>query len=518
MNDFNQAPGASRSVWVESITAPAYSAIPDDAVADVCVVGAGIAGLTTAYLLAKEGLSVVVLNDGPVGGGETSRTTAHLSNALDDRYIEIERIHGHERSRLAAESHTAAIDRIQAIATQENIHCDFTRVDGHLFLAPGMDIDLLRQEKEAAHRAGLTDVSLLNGTPLPGAETTPCLKFPRQGQFHPLKYVYGLAQSFTRLGGRLYTSTHVSSVTGGKPARVETTSGRIVRSDAVVMATNTPVNDLVAMHLKQAAYRTYVLGIQVPKGSVRKALYWDTQDPYHYVRLQSWSDRSDMLIIGGEDHKTGQADDTEERHTRLTSWTRSLFGTIGTIEFQWSGQIMESVDGLAFIGRNPMDESNVYIATGDSGMGMTHGMIAGMLLTDLIQGRHNPWTDVYDPSRVRIGATQELAQENANVAVQYADWVTGGDVDSLNQIPLNSGAVMRDGMSKIAVYRDERKVYHARSAVCPHLGCIVSWNPSEHSWDCPCHGSRFDKYGKVVNGPALSDLTPVELKDRAAHS
>ena len=507
--------GHTRSVWMTMPEAPLFAALPDDAVTDVCIVGAGMAGLSTAYLLAREGLSVIVLDDGPIGGGETGRTTAHLSNAIDDRYVEIERLHGREGARMAAESHTTAINRIEAIAREQRISCDFERVDGYLFLAPGDAPSLLEQELEAARRAGLTDVELLPKTPVTGFGDVPCLRFPNQGQFHPLKYVTGLTQAIKNLGGRIYTSTHVTTVTGGSRAKIETESGRIVEADAVVMATNTPVNDLVAIHLKQAAYRTYVIGAQVPRGSVPKALYWDTQDPYHYIRLHSWDDRHDMLIIGGEDHKTGQADDTADRHARLARWARTHFSRFGEIEFQWSGQILESMDGLAFIGRNPMDAPNVYIATGDSGMGMTHGTIAGILLTDLIRKRANPWAELYDPSRVRMRATPEFAQENANVVAQYAEWMTGGDVDSLDRIPLNSGAIVREGMSKIAVYRDAHGAYHAHSAVCTHLGCIVSWNSTEQTWDCPCHGSRFDKQGKVVNGPALSDLAPATLKDHA---
>lgn len=495
--------------------APPYAALPDDAITDVCVVGAGIAGLSTAYLLARDGLSVIVLDDRHIGGGETGRTTAHLSNAIDDRYVEMERVHGREGARLAAESHTTAINRIETIAREEHISCDFERVDGYLFLAPDDTPSLLEEELEAAHRAGLTDTQLLTRMPFTGLGDVPCLKFPQQGQFHPLKYLTGLTQAITRLGGRIYTSTHVTAVTGGSRANIQTQSGRIVEADAVVMATNTPVNDLVAIHLKQAAYRTYVIGAKIQKGSVPKALYWDTQDPYHYIRLHPWDDRNDMLLIGGEDHKTGQADDSVDRHARLARWAATHFAGLGEIEFEWSGQILESMDGLAFIGLNPMDDPNVYIATGDSGMGMTHGTIAGIILTDLIRGRTNPWAELYDPSRVRVRATPEFAQENANVVAQYAEWMTGGDVDSVKNIPLDSGAVVRQGMSKIAVYRDAKGAYHTHSAVCTHLGCIVSWNATEQTWDCPCHGSRFDKQGTVVNGPAVSNLEPAPLKDHA---
>jgi Rieske Fe-S protein len=294
-----------------------------------------------------------------------------------------------------------------------------------------------------------------------------------------------------------------------------------VSAAAVVVATNTPVNDLVAIHTKQAAYLTYVVGALVPRGSVTKALYWDTGDPYHYVRVHTEStpeatdERAhDILIVGGEDHKTGQADDALDRYARLEDWARERFPAMQDIVFRWSGQVMEPVDGLAFIGRNPLDSENVYIATGDSGMGMTHGTIAGILLTDLVIGRRNPWVTLYSPSRKAVRAAKEFVKETINMASQYADWLTGGDVSSADELALGTGAVLRRGLKKVAVYRDEQGNLHERLAVCTHLGCIVRWNSSEHTWDCPCHGSRFDRNGQVLNGPAIRSLDEVEAEEK----
>jgi nitrite reductase/ring-hydroxylating ferredoxin subunit len=252
-----------------------------------------------------------------------------------------------------------------------------------------------------------------------------------------------------------------------------------------------------------------VVGASIPKGSVTRALYWDTLDPYHYLRLQSYKDR-DILIVGGEDHKTGQADDCADRFARLEQWTRERFSQVGGIEFRWSGQVMEPADYLAFIGRNPLDSDNVFIATGDSGQGVTHGTIAGILLTDLIQGRKNRWEDLYSPSRVTLRALSEYAGENINVAGQFADYVTAGDIKSVDELKPGQGAVMREGLSKIAVYRDESGTVHRRSAVCPHLGCVVAWNACERTWDCPCHGSKYTAEGRAYNGPANTDLAEVD--------
>ncbi len=393
--------GQSTLLWAVTAEIPPQDVLSASAHADVCIVGAGIAGMTTAYLLARRGKSVIVLDDGPIAGGQTRRTTAHLANAIDDRYVEIERLHGQEGARLAAASHTAAIDRIEAIVAEERIDCDFERLDGFLFAPPGESAEILDREHDAAHCAGLTAVERVARAPLDGFETGPCLRFPRQGQFHPLKYLIGLARAILRDGGRIFTGTRVVTIAGGSPARIASKAGPVVTADAVVVATNSPVNNRVAIHTKQAPYLSYVIAARVPRGSVSKALYWDTADPYHYVRLQADSSNQaeDLLIVGGEDHKTGQADDADERYARLEAWARERFPTIWDVAFRWSGQVLETIDGLAFIGRNPRDAPNVFIASGDSGMGMTHGTIAGLLLTDLILGRANPWAALYDPAQ-----------------------------------------------------------------------------------------------------------------------
>ncbi len=500
--------GKTDSIWATTATVSVESPLNHSANTGVCIIGAGIAGLTTAYLLAKEGKSVIVLDDGPIGGGETGRTTAHLSNALDDRYFEIERLHGAKGARLAAESHTAAIDRIEQIVREEKIDCDFERLDGFLFRFPGQAAEYLDEEFEAARRAG-ADVQMAERAPIPQYNSGKCLRFPGQAMFHPLRYLSGLAGAIERMGGMIYTRSHVEEIRDGHPVQIRVKGGYTVSATAAVVATNTPINDWVKIHTKQAPYRTYVIGALVAKNAIPRALFWDTADPYHYVRLQNYSERHDVLIIGGEDHKTGQAHHTVERFERLEDWAREMFPEIEYVEFTWSGQVMEPVDALAFIGRNPGEEC-VYIATGDSGHGMTHGTIAGVLLTDLIQSRENAWAQLYDPSRKTIRAIGEFAKQNLNVFAQYAEFFKPGDVTSEDRIPNGHGAVMRRGLQKIAVYRDEAGELHSFSAVCPHLGCVVDWNSTEQTWDCPCHGSRFDPQGKVINGPANSDLGPAD--------
>ena len=499
------------SVWMETAKIDRQPALKNDIHVDVCVVGAGIAGLTTAYQLSRAGFRVAVIESRQLAAGQTQRTSAHLTNAHDNLYSEVEKIHGVEGTRIAAESHSRAIDFIEQTVQEHRMECDFRRLAGYLFKGPDQSDDLLQKELEAAHRAGLTEVNSVGRAPIPSFDTGRCLQYPRQAQFHPLKYLNYLVTQIRINGGEIYQDTAVKEVKGGRTATIETVHGPVVTAHHLVVATNSPINDIYAIHTKQAPYLTYMIGVQIPHGSISPALYWDTERPYHYVRVQPCDDQSDVLLIGGEDHKAGQATDQETRHEKLEQWGRERFSPFGDVVFSWSGMVMETTDGGAFIGRNPGDESNVYIATGDSGMGLTHGTIAGILLSDLIQERKNPWADFYDPARKPVAgsAWRHFLSENANVAKEMVqDWISGGDQPDPDHLPEDCGTVVREGMAKYTLYRDAEGVLHKCSAVCPHLGCIVHWNRLEKTWDCPCHGSRFDAYGHVMQGPAISDLKP----------
>lgn len=517
--------GTSLSVWMSTKIQPAHAELPAESTVDVCVIGAGLAGVSTAYLLCREGKRVVVLDDGPIGGGETARTTAHLASVQDDRFTRLERYHGTRGARLAQESHAAAIDTIESICSREQIACGFERVDGYLFPHKSGEVDFLKRELEAARRAGLEGAELVPRAPLPGFDTGPALRFPRQAQFHPLQYLRGLSAATEKhAAAPVFFRAHADAIKRepkgdpkgdkrGGPVRVTTTDGKAVTAGAVVVATNAPINSLVELPLKQAAYRSYVVALRVPKGAIPRALYWDTEDPYHYVRLQDEDATSDLLIVGGEDHRTGQDENPEARFHCLESWTRERFPEATELVIRWSGQVMEPMDGLGYIGRSPGDGDNIYMITGDSGQGMTHGTLGAVLITDLILGRKNPWETLYEPSRKTLRAAAEFLRENANVAVQYLDWLGGSDVHGLADIAPGSGALVRKGGSFMAVYRDEAGVCHARSGVCTHLGGIVTWNPVEKTWDCPCHGTRYSALGRVLNGPANTDLPVLKLEE-----
>jgi glycine/D-amino acid oxidase-like deaminating enzyme/nitrite reductase/ring-hydroxylating ferredoxin subunit len=512
--------GDKISLWEATTETGALHPLRGNVEADVCIVGAGIAGLSVAYRLVRDAQKVVVIDDGQIGRGMTGRTTAHLASAQDDGFYEIESRHGEEGARFAGESHAAAIDQIEANVREEHIDCGFERLDGYLFEPPNQGTENLRQEFEAAQRAGM-DVEWVERAPIAGFNTGPAIRYANQGQFHPLHYLRGLAAAIERNGGHIYTGSRVVDVQESEDGIAKTEEGHRIGARHFVVASNTPINDRYVIHTKQAPYTTYVIGLRLPKGLVPHALWWDMAEhagqedkpigmiPYHYVRVSAGADGDEVLVVGGEDHKTGQKDDFEQRYANLEDWTRIRWPEAREVVYRWSGQVMEPEDYMGFIGRNPADKDNVYIATGDSGQGMTHGTIAGILIPDLIMGRQNRWAKLYDPARLSFKAAGDFLKENINVAAQYRDWVTGGDVSHINEIEHGEGAVVRRGLKKIAAYRDPSGTIHEMTAVCPHMKCIVHWNRNEKTWDCPCHGSRFDAMGHVLNGPSVADLAPV---------
>ena len=509
--------GNHHSYWSESAGPLQFETLATDKITDVLVIGGGLAGVSAAYCLSKAGRRVILIEDGSLGSGETGRTTAHITYALDDRYYDLEKYFGEEKARLAAQSHKQALEWINSVVTLENIDCDFRRVDGHLFTDPTDKEENLDKELEATQRAGLPTEMVPSMPGFAPGKNQRAIRYPNQGQFHILKYLKGLADAIIRMGGEIYTNTHADSIdkTGARA------NGFSIRANHIVVATNTPVNDRLTMHTKQHAYRTYVIGAKIPKGALPYAMWWDTGNmdskwvakPYHYVRLEPMDDTHDLLIAGGEDHKTGQADEEHisesERYNRLESWTKSHFPYFSDIACKWSGQVMEPVDSLAYIGRNPGDE-NIYIITGDSGNGMTHCTLGGIIINDLITGNTNPWADLYDPSRITLRTGVDYLKENSNMAYKMVkDWVTAGDVDEASQLPAGKGAIISKGLEKLAVYKDEAGTLHSCSAVCPHLGGVLQWNDDEKSFDCPLHGSRFTAYGTVINGPAICGLKKI---------
>lgn len=513
----NVTSGSHHSYWNDSAEPLQYGTLQSDKITDVLVIGGGIAGLTTAYCLSKSGRRVILIEDGYLGSGESGRTTAHITYALDDRFYDLEKFFGQEKSRLAGQSHKHALDWIRSTIATEGIDCNFMNADGYLFLNPTDKEENLDRELDAVKRTGLP-VEMVQGIPgLQGGSGQRAIRFPQQGHFHILKYLKGLAEGIIKMGGEIYTNTHADEI-NSKGARA---NGFHIKANHIVVATNTPVNDLFTMHTKQWPYRTYVIAAKVPKGALPYAMWWDTGNmdskwvskPYYYVRLEPFDEQYDLLISGGEDHKTGQAEEEhiteEQRYEKLTAWTREHFPYFTEVAYKWSGQVMEPVDSLGFIGKNPGDD-NIYIITGDSGNGMTHGTLGGIIINDIILGNKNEYQDLYDPSRITLRTGVDYMKEMGNMAYRMVkDWISSGDVKEVNELAAGEGAVISKGLDKIAVYKDADGSVHTCSAVCPHMGGVLQWNKDEKSFDCPLHGSRFTAYGSVINGPAICGLKKI---------
>lgn len=503
------------SFWQEDVGLETRSPLTSDTECDLLVVGSGIAGLSTAYEAARFGWRVIVIDRAEtIGGMMTSRTTAHLATELDDYYHYLIKARGEDDARTYYESQVAAVNRIEAICRDEGIEADFTRLDGYLVPAEPGHMSDLEDEYDACRRIE-GDVEWADQPPFPLRAGERALRFPNQGRFHPLKYVRGLIAAIEAHGGRIYgSSAHVHDEESDGGVLIEIEAGPKIRANAAVFATNSPTNDKVAIHTKQIPDRTYVIAGPVPKGSVADALVWDTLEAYHYVRLQPLGDTEDLLIVGGEDHRTGMANDMDERFGQLERWTRDHYPSFAGVRYRWSGQVMEPVDFMPYSGRNPGNR-NIYVHTGDSGQGITNGVAGALNIAALLFEQKAHFAELFDPRRKPISATAlaEFFSGRAEDVVDFAGYLTPGEVDSVADIPRGEGALIRRGLHKVAAYRQDDGTLIERSAVCTHIGCLVHWNGLEKCWDCPCHGSQFRPDGSVINGPAVKPLAEMSPSD-----
>jgi Rieske Fe-S protein len=367
---------------------------------------------------------------------------------------------------------------------------------------------MVREEMQYARDAGL-QVEFTREIPLP-FPTAGGMRVDHQAQFHPRAFLLPLIDRLRTRGVQLFEHTRVTGVTDGEPCSVETTGGTVTARD-VIVAANVPINNRFALITKLPAYRTYAIGFRV-ETAVSSALFWDTDDPYHYTRVQPTLD-GPVVIVGGSDHKVGTEPDTLGCFAALADWTEQRFGPT-RVAYRWSGQIIEPVDGLPYIGLNTASR-HVYVATGYSGNGMTFGTLAGLLTSDLVLKRPNPYAELYDATRVKpLAAAVDFVTENIEFPKYVVrDRLTNADVEAQDPAEVQPGEgriVLVDGR-KQAIYHSPDGTRHALSPVCPHMGCDVSWNPAERSWDCPCHGSRFSATGDVLNGPAVSGLESISV-------
>ncbi|CAI5463281.1 unnamed protein product [Closterium sp. Yama58-4] len=491
-------PGLRRTVWGQLDLKPRFPKLESHVHADVAVIGGGIAGLSIAYQLQRKGKSTVLLERRCIGSGQTGRTTAHIMAWNDDFYMNLEKSFGRDNTALVAESHRQAIACIEDTVAREAIDCKFTRLDGYLFphdsKASTLEMLHLVTSSHGNQLAGSTRRARGQGsrtctwrtyraTP-PSAPCTRPSASPPPPSSTPSCTSTGWRTRLCAMGGRIFEQTvafrEEGSVTGaGAGAVVASKEGRgVVQAGAVVLATNSPINHNLLVHARQPADRSYVVGLHLPKGSVKRANWWDTASPYHYVRVEE-QEGCDVLVVGGGDHPVGMpAGHYHDVWGDLERWARPRWPTAQQTLFRWSGMVYEPVDFLGLYGRNPMDATETYIATGDSGQGMTGGTIAAMIISDLICRRPNPFVEIYSPSRL-----PPLSKESLSLA--------GSVVSHTIQVPpapVNT---------------------RCKSPTWPHMGCSVHWNPNDATFDCPCHGSHLDHLGRCINGPAKADLSPL---------
>jgi glycine/D-amino acid oxidase-like deaminating enzyme/nitrite reductase/ring-hydroxylating ferredoxin subunit len=501
-----QVDSKSIPIWYENSTSTRYPKLNYPAQVDVCIVGAGIAGLMTAYQLLKAGKTVAILESRQIGSGETGNTSAHLCTSLDDHYYHLQDLHGNDGAALAAASHATALNELERIIKTENIECDFVRIPGILYTGDNTDdVALLDREFEAAKSCGLKNVMRSNTPKDHTFNLGQYLVFPNQARFHPLQFLTALAKIITDLGGKIYENSHVSNIDRDTNLAVSTTTGHTVRAEHVVTATNAPFQTSLGTLLNIVPNRSYAIGAIVPKGSVLDALYWDTDTPYHYIRIQPQDDKTDCLIIGGEDHRVGIMAKANP-FLELESWAIKRFPQITSFPYRWSGQILEPLDSLPYIGKHPSLE-NTYVVTGDSGDGLTSGAIASLLIADLICGKENPWEQLYSLNRKSKKPTNSLLKNAWESTLSYVKYAAPQNFKSSKSIARNEGAIVLQDKKLRAVFKDKNLHEKPCTAVCSHMGALLQWNTIEKTWDCPAHGSRFDVDGNVLCGPALKGLS-----------
>ena len=494
--------------WLDSPADIAFPQVAEDLDTEVLVIGGGVTGVTTAWLLARGGRQVTLVERETIGARDSGHTTAHLTYMTDTRLSDLVATISRKSAQLAWQAGHEAMQLIRDAVESTSIDCNFAIVPGYLAAAEEADQSLegvaLREEADLARELGF-DVEMDGVNPVTGSTA---IVFPDQMRFHPLKYLRALAQDAARHGARIFENTEVAAFEED-PQRV-TAAGHDIRYQKVVIATHVPLQGSAStlgaalFQTKLALYSTYAIAARIPAAQVKDLIWSDTADPFRYLRMEKLGD-SGLVIFGGEDHKTGQETDTAACFTRLEERLARWLPE-AVVTHRWSGQVVETVDGLPFIGEAG---SNQFIATGFSGNGYTFGTAAALMASDWACGVVHPWTEVFDPGRKSPTSIKDYLKENADFPVcMVRDRLKTptGDPEHLKK---DEAQVMEHDGERIAAYRDPEGELHVCSAVCPHLGCIVAWNPAEKTWDCPCHGSRFEATGEVIAGPAESDLKQI---------
>jgi glycine/D-amino acid oxidase-like deaminating enzyme/nitrite reductase/ring-hydroxylating ferredoxin subunit len=497
--------------WATSATFPQFAKLAEDVVTDVVVVGAGVTGLTAAYLLAKAGKRAVVLERDRCAITDTGHTSAHLTMVTDARLTELVKRFGRDHAQAVWDAGLAAIAKIDEVIRAHAIDAGFEWVDGYLHAPLKGDTReepaRLQEDATLAREMGF-DADYVETVPL---ANQPGIRFADQARIHPRSYLAGVAKAFVALGGRIFERSTADEFCDGP--RAVKVAGHTVRCDDIVIATHNPLVGLAGLtgatlfQTKLALYTSYVIAGRVPRGVVSDALWWDTGDPYYYLRVEPHRD-FDVVVFGGDDHKTGQQEDTVGCYQRLEERLTEIVPRVD-VTHRWSGQVIETPDGLPYIGQTA---DHQYAATGYAGNGLTFGTLAGMMMSDAILGRPNPWSELFDPSRKALTrGVWDYLKENVDYPYYLIRYrFAGAEAQSLRAVKRGQGKIIERDGAKVAAYRDPSGAVTLRSATCTQMGCIVAWNTAERTWDCPCHGSSFKPTGDVISGPAEAPLSTVE--------
>lgn len=480
----------NKSVWFSENENTEFPRLTEKIIADVAIVGGGLAGIFSAYLLAKAGKKVVLVEKDRIGSGQTRFTTAFITYVVDAKLSKMVERFGEENAKLVWDAGRTAIAEIEGIISQEKIDCDFLRCNAYVYAFKQEDAGILKKEAGLGQKLGF-DVSFKNDGKL-DFENLGYLEITKQAKFHPLKFLYQLTKKAKEAGVLIFENTEALDVEGTSPVRIKCESG-IIEAEFAVVDTYNPTVAGLATPGKLISYQSYAMSFLIDKTVFKEAIYWDTEKPYSYFRLDAF-EKFDRLILGGRDHLTGQDPNPVKHFDELEEYFKKIFKHVNyKVEASWSGEILESSDGIPYIGQSPHNPF-VLVSTGFSGNGMTYAPLSAILNRDIIMGRTNKYKELFDPERIGI---KESAK---NGPFSQAPKISGKEISS------NSGKIVEINGKKVAIYKDEDGKLHKLSPICTHLGCTVGWNDKEKTWDCPCHGSRYTKDGSVLNGPAKKPL------------
>ncbi|ESP87932.1 FAD-dependent oxidoreductase [Candidatus Halobonum tyrrellensis] len=503
------------SVWTATSDATDYPPLSEGGRVDVAVVGGGIAGLTAAAELADDGRSVAVVERDRIAAGATGNTTAKVTSQHGVRYHRLREDAGERVARAYAAANEAAIDHVEATADELGVDCGFHRLPAYAYTSDPAERRKYEREAAAAADVGLP-ATAVDSVPVPD-DAAAGVRFDAQAEFHPRSYLLALAESMVDDGVRIYEGTRATDIDDGgrgRACRVETDRGTLA-ADSVVVATHFPIVDPAFYFARMSPKKSYVVAVDAADPP-DDGVFYRAEEPYLSVRTCETDEHGTLTLVGGQNHKTGQGGSTAARFRRLERQARARFD-VESVAYRWSTEDFVTLDGRPYVGELERRE-NVYVATGFGGWGMTNGVAAGRVIADLVRGRRNSWARAFDPARVTDrGGVTEFLTENANVGKQYvSDWaqaaLSSADERDVRDLSVGEGTVVRDGTDVLAVSRSEAG-YDVVSGVCPHLGCVVSWNDGEATWDCPCHGSRFESDGEVLDGPAVDDLSTKHLRN-----